>query len=137
CKKGDAGDAVELPANVADRIAKSGPGQARGVGHLRRRACTGTHLPSILRVDEIRSSQLGPLWILGQLIGEPEQVLEHLPGVPSVRPRLLVVGQLASSWRARATQSPRSGGYHEIVGLLGVRSHTSKKESRSWPDTSV
>jgi hypothetical protein len=27
------------------------------------------------------------------------------------------------------------GGYHEIVGLLGVRSHTSKKVSRFWPDT--
>jgi hypothetical protein len=27
-------------------------------------------------------------------------------------------------------------GYHQVVGLLGVRSHTSKKVSRSWPDTS-
>jgi hypothetical protein len=30
----------------------------------------------------------------------------------------------------------RRSGYHEIVGLLGVRSHTSKKVSRFWPDTS-
>src|SRR5215207_4773084 len=50
----------------------------------------------------------GPLRILGQLIGEPEQVWS-ICRVPSVRPRLLVVGQLATSRPARATQSPRSG----------------------------
>jgi hypothetical protein len=27
-------------------------------------------------------------------------------------------------------------GLHQVVGLVGVRNHTSKNESRSWPETS-
>ncbi len=31
---------------------------------------------------------------------------------------------------------PELARYHQVVGLLGVRNHTSKNESRSWPETS-
>jgi hypothetical protein len=48
------------------------------------------------------------------------------PGGPGGTEGSRVIGLMVS----------RSGGHHQVVGLLGVRSHTSKKESRSWPDTS-
>jgi Phosphoenolpyruvate phosphomutase len=51
-------------------------------------------------------------------------------------PAVVALTRPVTSRRARATSRPVPVGYHQVVGLLGVRSHTSKKESRSWPDTS-
>src|SRR5688500_11809390 len=58
CRKGDAADAVELPAPGADLAAKLGPGQARGVGHPSPACLARRALPSILKIDELRLSQL-------------------------------------------------------------------------------
>jgi hypothetical protein len=67
----------------------------------------------------------GPLRILGQLIGEPEQVLEHLPG--AARPRLPVVGQSPRSGRvspgrrlARRPQPHVEEGVEVLAGHLLV-----------------
>ena len=101
------------------------------------RALYTAHAPDGLALNDL--SILGPITHLLLQTAEDRHRLTRPDSSPAGFPRCCS-SAWEGDWPKAGRVDPRGQGRrpwtHHVVGLLGVRSHTSKNESRSWPDTS-